>query len=100
MKDVSCGRQTAENIFSTTPGPINGSNLAQSPFDCWKLFMNTPMINLIVISTNNQIDRKMNDIDLTMISERNKCHLKHTNAEENSIYRVTVCTSYAQFVSS
>ena len=86
VKDVSRGRQTAENIISTTPGPINGSNLAQSPFDCWKLFMNTPMINLIVISTNNQIDRKLNAIDLTMISERNKCHLKHTNAEEMTAF--------------
>ena len=86
IKELSCGRQTSENVMITKGGLINGSQFANEPIDHWRLLMSDDMINLIVQCTNYQIEKKLQTIDMTAISDGNKIHLKLTNHIEINAY--------------
>ena len=82
IKEKSDGRQCAENILHTAPGPKNGAHNASSPIECWELFMTSDMIESIVTCTNLEINRKLEKIDLNKIEPANKKHLRTTTSEE------------------
>ncbi|KAG8260932.1 hypothetical protein J6590_085945, partial [Homalodisca vitripennis] len=52
------GRPLARNILIIKPGPKNWAERAESPLEAWNLLFTQEMLNLIVLHTNQEIERK------------------------------------------
>ena len=70
-----------KNKLKTKAGPINGSNLATTHFDAWKLFMTDEMLEHIVSCTNQHID---NFISTSTMDKKALyvCDFKHLTSQE------------------